>query len=89
MAFPANADDVAAIVDFAYRHGLRVAPQGTGHNAHNLQGRLAGSILLRTDRMRSVTIDPESRRARVEAGALWMDVTAPAAEHGLVALAGS
>jgi FAD/FMN-containing dehydrogenase len=89
VAFPAGADDVAAIVEFASRHGLRVAPQGTGHNAHNLQGRLADSILLRTDRMRGVTIDAEARRARVEAGALWMDVTARAAEHGLAALAGS
>ena len=39
--------------------------------------------------MRAVTIDAAARRARVEAGALWMDVTAPAAEHGLAALAGS
>ena len=39
--------------------------------------------------MRGVEIDPEARIARVEAGALWMDVTGPAAEHGLAALAGS
>jgi len=36
-----------------------------------------------------VEIDPESRRARVEAGVLWMEVTQAAAEHGLAALAGS
>jgi len=89
VAFPRNARDVAAIVNFARAHGLKVAPQGTGHNAHNLEDRLGGSILLRTDRMRAVTIDPQARVARVEAGALWMDVTAPAAEHGLAALAGS
>jgi hypothetical protein len=39
--------------------------------------------------MRDVHIDPVSRTARVGAGALWMDVTGPAAEHGLAALAGS
>jgi len=89
VAYPQSAADVAEVVDFARERGLKVAPQGTGHNAHNLEGRLAGSILLRTDRMRGVTIDPRERRARVEAGALWMDVTAPAAEHGLAALAGS
>ena len=89
VAFAQTAADVAAVVDFARERGLRVAPQGTGHNAHNLEGALAGSILLRTDRMRAVAIDAGARRARVEAGAVWADVTVPAAEHGLAALAGS
>jgi FAD/FMN-containing dehydrogenase len=89
VALPENADDVTQIVRFARSRGLRVAPQGTGHNAHGLEGRLGGSILVKTDRMRAVQIDPERRRARIEAGALWMDVTGPAAEHGLAALAGS
>ena len=39
--------------------------------------------------MRGVEIDPAQRIARVEAGAQWQDVTHPAAEHGLAALAGS
>src|SRR5436305_6963895 len=54
VALPENADDVAQIVRFAAEQGLRVAPQGTGHNAHPLEGRLGGSILLKTDRMRRV-----------------------------------
>ena len=33
VAFPEDADDVVAIVDYAREYGLRVAPQGTGHNA--------------------------------------------------------
>jgi len=36
-----------------------------------------------------VTIDPDRGSARVEAGALWADVTAPASELGLAPLAGS
>jgi hypothetical protein len=36
-----------------------------------------------------VQIDPIAGVARVEAGALWMDVTYPAGEHGLAPLAGS
>ena len=39
--------------------------------------------------MRVVEIDPDSRRARAQAGALWADVVGPASEHGLAALAGS
>ena len=89
VALPESADDVAAIVTFAAERGLRVAPQGTGHNAHPLEHRLGDTILLKTSRMRSVEIDPLRRRARIEAGALWMDVTVPAGDHGLAALAGS
>jgi FAD/FMN-containing dehydrogenase len=88
VALPETAEDVVAIVDFAREHGLRVAPQGTGHNASPL-GWLDETILVKTERMRRVEVDPASRRARVEAGVLWMEVTEAAAEHGLVGLAGS
>jgi FAD/FMN-containing dehydrogenase len=88
VALPETADDVVLIVDFAREHGLRVAPQGTGHSAGPL-GWLDETILVKTSRMRRVDVDPQSQRARVEAGALWMDVTEAVAPHGLVGLAGS
>jgi hypothetical protein len=84
----AHAEDVAAAVRFAALHGLRVAAQGTGHNAGPL-GDLGDTLLLRTDLMRGVTIDAERMIARVDAGVLWQQVTEAAAEHGLAALAGS
>ena len=83
-----SAADVAETIRAARAAGLRVAPQGSGHGAVSL-GDLSGTILLRTTRMRGVTIDPENRSARVEAGVLWQEVTDAAAEHGLTALAGS
>jgi hypothetical protein len=83
-----SASDIVAVVEAARELGLRLAPQSTGHNAGPL-GDLAGTILLKTSAMRAVQIDPVNRIARVEAGALWMDVTGAAAEHGLAALAGS
>jgi FAD/FMN-containing dehydrogenase len=88
VAFPHNADDVVAIVDHARRHGLRIAPQGTGHNASPLVWD-ERTVLLSTSRMRGVVIDVPGRRARVAAGTLWLEVTAPASEHGLAPLAGS
>jgi hypothetical protein len=88
VALPRSPEDVAAVVAFARAHGLRVAPQGTGHNAGAIAS-LADTILVKTSRMRAVRIDADARVARVEAGALWMDVTGPAGEHGLAALAGS
>jgi FAD/FMN-containing dehydrogenase len=46
-------------------------------------------MLVKTERMRGVEIDERNCIARVEAGALWIDVTAPASEAGLAPLAGS
>ncbi len=84
----ASARDVVTTVETAARLGLRVAPQATGHNAAPL-GSLDRTILLRTSAMRGVEIDAGRQVARVEAGALWADVTAAAAAHGLTGLAGS
>jgi len=88
VALPESARDVGAIVRWARERGLRVAPQGTGHNAHPL-GSLAHTVLLKTERMRGVAIDARAQCARVEAGVLWAEVTEAAAQHGLAALAGS
>ena len=88
VVVPESPADVAAAVRYAAERGLRIAPQGTGHNAGPL-GSLADTVLLRTGRMRGVRIDPRARIARVEAGAVWLDVVNAAARHGLAALAGS
>ena len=83
-----SAEDVAATVAFAKAHALRVAPQGTGHGAAAM-GDMSDTILLKTERMRGVIIDPELRTARAEAGVIWIEVVEAAAEYGLAALAGS
>jgi FAD/FMN-containing dehydrogenase len=88
VALPADADDVRAVVQYAIRAGLKVAPQGTGHNAAALAS-LEDTILLSTQRMRGVEIDVEAGTARVEAGTLWLEVAEAAAPHGLYPLAGS
>jgi FAD/FMN-containing dehydrogenase len=88
VAEPETVSDVVAIVNFARERGLRVAAQGTGHNAAAIAS-LHDTILVKTHRMRVVEIDADARRARAQAGALWADVAVPAAEHGLAALAGS
>ena len=88
VVFAGSARDVAAAVTFAADHGLRIAAQGTGHNAMPL-GPLTGTILLKTHRMNRVDIDPLARTARVEAGTVWSDVVQAAAKHGLAPLPGS
>jgi hypothetical protein len=78
VALPGSADEVIAAIVLARDHGRRVAGQGTGHGAAPL-GPPEDTILLKTTRMRTVTIDPRTRYARAEGGALWQDVTVPAA----------
>src|SRR3954464_12310036 len=88
VVLPESDTDVAFAVAYAREAGLRVSVQGTGHNPMPL-GDMSGSLLVKTSRMRQVEIDARGRRARVQAGALWADVAAPANKHGLAALVGS
>lgn len=88
VALVESVEDVVKVVEFAGEHGLRVAPQGTGHGASALAV-LDGTILVKTSRLRGVEIDAGAARARIEAGALWEDVVVPAADQGFVVLHGS
>jgi FAD/FMN-containing dehydrogenase len=88
VVVPVDAADVVAIVEFARSNGLRVAAQGTGHNARAI-GSLDDTILLATRSMRGVEIDAEARIARVHAGTLTVEVAEAATEVGLFPLLGS
>ena len=71
IALPASAQDVVAAVDYARERGLRVAAQGTGHNAAARSARSRTPSWSRRRRMRQVTVDPAARTARAEAGVVW------------------
>jgi hypothetical protein len=88
VAFAESPDDVAATVRFAAANGLRIAAQGTGHGAVPLPS-LEGTILLKTERLCGIEIDPQERTARVEAGVLSVELAEAAGEHGLSSLPGS
>ena len=85
VVYPESPQDVAAAVLFAREFGQQIAAQGTGHNAGPL-GSLENTTLLKTERMRGVSIDPARRTARVEAGVVWLEVVEAAAQHGLAGL---
>ncbi len=88
VAFAENSGDVVATVRFAAENGLKVAAQGTGHGAAPLAP-LDGTILLKTERMRGIEIDPDTQTARVEAGVLVLELSEAAQEHGLCSMPGS
>jgi FAD binding domain/Berberine and berberine like len=81
-----NAADVLLAVRFARDEGLGVGVMATGHGVGTPAD---GGLLVNTSLMRGVRVDPATRSARVEAGALWKDVIPDAHAHGLAALAGS
>ncbi len=85
---PAGAADVVDAVGYAKAEGLRIGAQRTGHSAEPL-GDLAGTLLVRTAAMDTVSIDADRRVARVGAGALWGDLVPQASDLGLAACHGS
>jgi hypothetical protein len=88
IAFPVDERDVVAAVEFARRHGLRIAPQATGHNAGPL-GSLDDTLIVHVSELDSVSIDAGARRVRVGAGVRWEQVVPQLSELGLAALHGS
>ena len=86
VAYPAFADEVAEVLRAAAAAGLAVAPQGTGHGAAPLQGRLGHAVLLRTGAFGELSIDEDRRIARVGAGVLWGDLVDAAGTVGLAGL---
>jgi hypothetical protein len=81
-----TARDVQLAVRFAHDASLGIAVMATGHG---VGVPCDGGLLINTSRMRGVTVNPNTRTARVEAGALWKDVIPKAAAHGLAGLVGS
>src|SRR4029453_5266859 len=88
IAFAESAEDIAKTVRFAAPNGFKVAAQGTGHGAAPLSP-LEGTILLKTERMRGIEVDPDAQTARVEAGVLVLELSEAAGSHGLSSMPGS
>lgn len=82
-------EQVQAAVGYARAHGLKLAPQTTGHLAQALPD-LSDTLLLRLElHAGEVEVDPVARVARVKAGARWGDVVQAVAPHGLAVMHGS
>jgi hypothetical protein len=88
VAFVEGPADVAKVIRFAAEHDLKVTAQGTGHGAAPLAP-LEDAILIKTERMRGIEIDPKARSARVEAGVLARELASAAQAEGLCSLPGT
>ena len=83
----ANADDVAATIAFARRHGLLLAVRGGGHNGGGL-GVVDEGVVLDLSLLDTVTVDPGAKTVTAGGGATWNKVDAATHEHGLATPAG-
>ncbi len=79
--------DVVAAVRFARERAIALTVRGGGHNVAG-SAVADGALVVDLSPMRAVTVDAESRRARVQGGATWRDVDPATQAHGLVAAGG-
>jgi FAD/FMN-containing dehydrogenase len=84
---PTSAHDVAAAVEFARDHGVRLSIKGGGHNIAG-SAIAEGGLTLDMSRMCEITVDPEARVAHVGPGCLLKDVDSATQEHGLATVLG-
>ena len=75
-------EDVVQAVEFARKHSLLVSIRGGGHN---IAGNAVcdGGLMIDLSLMKSVQVDPATRRASVEPGCTLADVDAAVQAHGL------
>ena len=64
---------VGAVVNFARRHGLRIAAQGTGHNAAPLD-RLDNTVLVNTHASASAIRAVKSAMSRRASGQMYLNI---------------
>jgi FAD/FMN-containing dehydrogenase len=83
----AGTSDVVRAVNFARERGLLLAVRGGGHNAAG-KGVCDDGLVIDLSQMRDVSVDPESRTARVGGGATWADFDGAAQAHGLATTGG-
>lgn len=79
--------DVVSAVTFARQSGLPLAVKGGGHNVAG-NALCDDGLVIDLSLMRGIHVDPERRRARVQAGATWGDLDHETQLYGLMAPGG-
>ena len=75
--------DVQATLRWATANKIAVVPRGMGTGLSGGATALTGAIILTTEKMRDITVDPITRTAVAQPGLLNAEVKAAVAEHGL------
>jgi glycolate dehydrogenase FAD-linked subunit len=80
---PESTEEVQRAVAFAAEHGLAIVPRGEGSGLSGGASAVDGCLVISLERMRAISIDPVTKTAHAQAGALNSDIKKAAAEHGL------
>lgn len=83
MVRPRRTDEVQTVLRWATAHCIAVVPRGAGTGLSGGSTAVDGGIVLSTEKMRDITVDPSTRTAVVQPGLLNAEVKKAAAEHGL------
>ena len=78
-----STEDVQAAVRFAAEHGIPVVPRGAGSGLSGGASAVNGCLMISTERMTRIDVDPITRTVVAQPGAMNAAVKAAAAEHGL------
>ncbi len=80
---PRRTEDVQTVMRWASRHRIPVVPRGAGSGLSGGATALDNGIVLSTERMRDITVDPVTRTAVAQPGLFNAEVKKAVAEHGL------
>ena len=84
VAKPKNAEEVGNIIRFANEHSIPVVPVSSDVHFNGATIPKQGGIVLDLTQMKKVLeIDEANRRARVEAGVMWQQLTEELAKKGM------
>ncbi|WP_425577734.1 FAD-binding oxidoreductase [Nocardia callitridis] len=78
-----STDDVATTLRWAHERHIGVIPRGAGSGLSGGATAVDGCLMLSTERMRAITVDPVTRTAIVQPGLMNAEVKRAVAEHGL------
>ncbi len=83
VALVSSTEDVQAVVRFAAARGIPLIPRGAGSGLSGGASPVDGSIVVSTELMRRIDVDPVTRIAVAQPGAFNAEVKAAARAHGL------
>jgi glycolate oxidase len=80
---PRRTEEVQAVLRWASAHRVAVVPRGMGTGLSGGATALNGGIVLSTEKMRDISVDPVTRTAVAQPGLLNAEVKKAVAEYGL------
>lgn len=89
VVFVKDVNDISLALRYANVSGTRIAVRGGGHSPAGASSTEGGMVIDLSRYMNSVKVDPATKRAHVQGGALWGDVDDAAAKHGLATVGGT